>query len=89
MHGLALHYYNGDKIEKDLEKTFHWYQKAAEGGIVRAMHGLALHYCNGEETKKDLEKPFTGIKKQQKVDLCIPCIVWPFVTIMERERKRI
>ncbi|PKC53983.1 hypothetical protein RhiirA1_478196, partial [Rhizophagus irregularis] len=32
MFNLANRYYNGKGTEKNLEKAFHWYQKAAENG---------------------------------------------------------
>jgi TPR repeat protein len=58
MYNLALCYINREKTEKNLGKAFHWYQKAAEGGIVESMHNLALCYINGEGTEKDLRKVF-------------------------------
>jgi TPR repeat protein len=62
MNNLALCYKNGEGIEKNLEKAFDWYQKAAENDIKEAIFNLALLYENGEGTKKNLEKAFIGKK---------------------------
>ncbi len=50
-------------IEKNLEKVFYWYQKAAENGNKDAINNLAIHYKNGEETEKNLEKAFYWYQK--------------------------
>ncbi|GBB92463.1 hypothetical protein RclHR1_20090004 [Rhizophagus clarus] len=54
---------SSNNIKKDLEKAFHWYQKAAKGGSVKVMRGLAVCYYNEEGTKKDLEKAFHWCQK--------------------------
>ena len=33
---LALSYQNGEGTEKNLEKAFYWYQKAAKNGCIEA-----------------------------------------------------
>ena len=38
INNLAIHYKNGKEAEKDLEKAFYWYQKAAENGNLNAMN---------------------------------------------------
>ncbi|RGB28202.1 hypothetical protein C1646_819278 [Rhizophagus diaphanus] len=63
MFNLANRYYNGKGIEKNLEKAFHWYQKAAENGYTGAMNNLAYMYYNGEGTEKNLEKTFHWYQK--------------------------
>src|SRR2546429_181858 len=63
MNRLAIHYKNGERTEKNLEKAFYWYQKAAENGDKNAMNSLAMHYENGEGTEKNLEKAFYGCQK--------------------------
>ena len=44
--------------EKNLEKVFYWYQKAAENDNKDAINNLAIHYKNGEGIEKNLEKAF-------------------------------
>ncbi|POG78598.1 hypothetical protein GLOIN_2v1535801, partial [Rhizophagus irregularis DAOM 181602=DAOM 197198] len=56
-------YKNGEGIEKNLEKAFYWYQKAAERGHVKAMTNLASYYEIGEGTEKNLEKAFYWYQK--------------------------
>src|SRR5437763_15824195 len=56
-YNLAL-YYNNEKTEKNLERTFYWIQKAAEGENKKVMNRLAKCYKNGEGTEKNLEKSF-------------------------------
>src|SRR5437773_4818974 len=56
MNNLAACYYNGEGTEKNLEKAFYWYQKAAENGNNDAMNNLAYSYYNGEGTETNLEK---------------------------------
>ncbi|EXX52258.1 Skt5p [Rhizophagus irregularis DAOM 197198w] len=63
MFNLAKRYYNGEGTEKNLEKAFYWYQKAAENGYEKAMHNLAICYVNGEGTEKNLEKAFYWYQK--------------------------
>ncbi|EXX50137.1 hypothetical protein RirG_273700 [Rhizophagus irregularis DAOM 197198w] len=58
MNNLAIFYENGEGIEKNLEKAFHWYQKAAENGNENAMNNLAICYESGEGIEKDLKKAF-------------------------------
>src|SRR5688572_27581080 len=60
---LALSYRNGEGTEKNLEKAFYWYQKAAENGNIKAQYNLALSYENGEGTEKNLEKAFYWYQK--------------------------
>jgi hypothetical protein len=63
MFNLAVFYKNGNGTEKNLEKAFYWYQKAAEIGGKEAMYNLALCYENGEGTEKNLEKAFHWYQK--------------------------
>lgn len=42
---LGMAYYNGDKIEKDEEKAFEWWMKAAEQGVEDAAYCLGcIHF---------------------------------------------
>src|ERR1043165_1572314 len=50
--------------ENKQEKSFHWYQKAAENGnAYYAMNNLAICYEKGEGTEKNLEKAFYWYQK--------------------------
>jgi hypothetical protein len=60
MFNLAIFY---EETEKNLEKAFYWYQKAAENGDEKAMFNLALYYENGKGTKKNLKKAFCWYQK--------------------------
>src|SRR5436190_248752 len=60
---LANSYYNGEGTEKNLEKAFYWYQKAAENGNNNAMYNLARCYKNREGTEKNLEKALHWYQK--------------------------
>ncbi|RGB41670.1 kinase-like domain-containing protein, partial [Rhizophagus diaphanus] len=63
MFNLAGCYHSGEKIEKNLEKAFYWYQKAAENGVEVAMFNLAICYENGKGTEINLEKAFHWYQK--------------------------
>ncbi len=63
IYSLAQFYKNGKEIEKDLEKSFYWYQKAAENGFIKAQYDLALLYQEGKKIEKNCKKLFIGIKR--------------------------
>ncbi|CAB4430201.1 unnamed protein product [Rhizophagus irregularis] len=60
MFNLANYYYNGKGTEKNFEKAFYWYQKAAEKGQIDAMYNLVAYYRNEE---KNFEKAFYWCQK--------------------------
>ena|SRR5688572_14335795 len=64
-YNLACLYGNGKGTEKNLDKAFHWYQKAAENGNVKAQCKLAYSYIIDEGTEKDLKKAFIGAKRRR------------------------
>src|SRR5436305_5237353 len=68
MNNLALRYYNGEGTEKNLEKAFYLYQKAAENGYIIAQYNLAMLYYNGEGTEKNLETAFHWYQKAAERD---------------------
>jgi TPR repeat protein len=45
---LAISYEKGEGTKKNLEKAFHWYQKAVENGYEEEMLNLAICYEKGE-----------------------------------------
>ena len=55
-YNLAVLYYNGEGVQKDLRKAAELYQKAADQGDAFAQYELALLYYNGEGVPKDLRK---------------------------------
>ncbi|GES87980.1 kinase-like domain-containing protein [Rhizophagus clarus] len=63
MFNLTLYYKNGKGTKKDLEKAFHWCQKAADSNDADAMFNLALSYENGEGTEKDFGKAYYWYQK--------------------------
>src|SRR5437763_561994 len=62
-YNLAALYNNGEGTEKNLEKAFYWFQRAAENGNTDAMNSLATFYENGKGTEKNLEKAFYWFQK--------------------------
>src|SRR6266498_2609460 len=60
---LAILYENGEGVEKNLEKAFEWYQKAADNGDIEAQFHLANSYYFGKGTEKNLEKAFYWYQK--------------------------
>ncbi len=53
---LAICYFNGYGVEKDVEKAVYWWQKAADAGNSAAQKNLAFCYLKGEGIEKDVEK---------------------------------
>lgn len=53
---MAIFYYNGDGVQKDLTKTVEWLEKAAPQGFLQAQKQLAICYAQGIGTKKDAKK---------------------------------
>ena len=65
-HQLALMYYNGRRIEKDLDKAFQWMSKAAKQAYAPAQYQLAMMYYNAEGTEKNWDKAFQWMSKTAK-----------------------
>ncbi len=53
---VGYFYYEGLRVEKDLEKAFYWTERAAEHGDWDAQCNLAEFYEDGIGTEKNLEK---------------------------------
>ena len=56
----SLYYicYLKDGMERNLEKSFYWFQKIAENGDIEAQYHLAASYRKGEGMEKNLKKAF-------------------------------
>jgi TPR repeat protein len=68
---LAICYEKGEGTDRNSEKAFYWYYKAAENGNEKAMFNLAIYYNNEE----GIEKNFIGIKKQRKIVIKKQCLI--------------
>ena len=53
---LAICYFNGYGVEKDVEKAIYWWQKAADAGNSAAQKNLAFCYLKGDGVEKNVEK---------------------------------
>ncbi|MCQ2343515.1 MAG: sel1 repeat family protein [Paludibacteraceae bacterium] len=53
---MAIFYYNGDGVQKDLTKTVEWLEKSAPQGFLQAQKQLAICYAQGIGTAKDAKK---------------------------------
>lgn len=56
MNNLGLLYERGLGVEKDYQKAFGWYQKAADKGFVAAIYNIGYSYEHGLGTKKNLKE---------------------------------
>lgn len=62
-YNLAVLYYNGEGVNKDLLQAHKWFRKSAELGYADAQYDLGLMYLDGEGTAQD---PKTGIEWMMK-----------------------
>lgn len=53
---IADSYYAGNGVEKNYQKAFEWYQKAANNGHLEAMNSLALMYEKGDIGQPNIEQ---------------------------------
>lgn len=60
---LGNFYRLGIGVDKDMNKAFEWYKKAAEAGLDRAQYNLALLYLEGEGTEKNEEEAISWLIK--------------------------
>ena len=51
---LAVRYYEGDSVERNLSKAFSLYKRAAWTGHIEAQYSLAYMYSKGEGTEENL-----------------------------------
>ena len=57
-YNLALMYYHGEGVERDLKEAARLYRLAAEQGVASAQNNLGVMYKNGEGVFQDLEKSY-------------------------------
>lgn len=60
---LATQYDTGLGINIDKFASFHWYEKAAQGGIRIAQHNVAVAYAHGQGVEADINKAITWWKR--------------------------
>src|ERR1043165_2919689 len=63
MYNLAIYYQYGIGTEKNLERAFHWCQKAGENGNTVSLYILGEYYELGNGVEKDELKAFEYYKK--------------------------
>ncbi len=52
-YNLAVMYQKGDGVEQNLQKSFFWYEKAANAGLAIAQYNLGMIYFEGKVVEKD------------------------------------
>src|SRR5437763_9698128 len=60
---LGFYYKNGIGIQKDLKKSFEWYEKSAKNGNEIAQYNLGNFYRYGWGIEKNEDKAFEWYKK--------------------------
>lgn len=55
-HSLALAYYGGIYVEKDVREAIKWYERAVEHNCAPSANNLGLIYFGGEDVEQDLDK---------------------------------
>jgi TPR repeat protein len=57
----------GEGVEKDINKSIEWFEKAADFDLPGAMYALGMLYEDGKEVPKDTEKAQAWYAKAEKV----------------------
>jgi hypothetical protein len=52
-YNLAVMYQKGDGVEQSMQKSFFWYEKAANAGLAIAQYNLGMIYFEGKIVEKD------------------------------------
>jgi uncharacterized protein len=52
-YNLAVMYQKGDGVTQNLQKSFFWYEKAANAGLAIAQYNLGMIYFEGKVVEKD------------------------------------
>ena len=55
-YNLAVMYQKGDGVTQNLQKSFFWYEKAANAGLAIAQYNLGMIYFEGKVVEKDEAK---------------------------------
>lgn len=55
-YNLAILYFTGRGVERDLERAFHWTEQAALQGHIEAQANLGSLYFEGDGVERDLEQ---------------------------------
>ena len=63
----ALHFLNGDGVNKSPQRALMWFQKAADQGLAPAFFNLALMNERGEGTPKNMEKAIEFYQKASQL----------------------
>lgn len=60
---MALLYYDGDGVQKNLDQAFQWMKKAAEQKLPPAQYQLALMYLKGEGVDSDASQALYWLRQ--------------------------
>lgn len=72
MHSIAYTYYiSRDGVDKDLQKAFEYYKKAAELGLAKSQNQIGAMYENGEGVERDLDEAVFWYKKASEQNFAI------------------
>ena len=71
-YNLGVMYYNGEYVDKDLDKASKWIREAAEQGNVHAQYALGVMHFKGEGVDQDLNKAMQWYQKAQTPQTRLP-----------------
>ena len=78
MISLANCYGSGEGTEQDLEESFKWNMKAAQGGEPSGMLNVAISYEDGLGVAADPSEAFAWYKKSAEGGaMILPCTISP------------
>ncbi|HHO77080.1 MAG TPA: sel1 repeat family protein [Deltaproteobacteria bacterium] len=62
-YNLAIMYYHGEGVERNLEEALYWFHKAAEQDDTEAQYNLGFMYGRGEGIRRDQEQSMQWFMK--------------------------
>jgi len=65
---IGVAYMTGEGVEKDINQSIEWFEKAAEFDIPGPMYTLGMLYEDGREVEQDIEKSKYWYEKASKLD---------------------